>query len=31
MTGVRIFGPTVQVNGDPTGVAVALAALLITK
>lgn len=31
MTGVRIFGPTVQVNGDPTGAAVALAALLITK
>lgn len=30
-TGVRVFGPTVQINGDPTGVAVAAAALLITK
>jgi hypothetical protein len=30
-TGVRIFGPTVQVNGDPGGLAPAAAALLVTK
>ncbi|MEK4035906.1 phage baseplate assembly protein V [Methylocystis sp. IM3] len=30
-TGVRIFGPTVQVNGDPAGAAPAAAALLVTK
>jgi hypothetical protein len=31
MTGVRIFGPTVQVNGDPAGAVPAAAALLVTK
>ncbi|HEY0299986.1 MAG TPA: hypothetical protein VGC36_01545, partial [Rhizomicrobium sp.] len=31
MTGVRIFGPTVQVNGEPTGMVPAAAALLVTK
>jgi len=30
-TGVRIFGPTLQVNGDPTGAAPMAAALLVTK
>lgn len=31
MTGVRIFGPTVQFNGDPAGLVPAAAALLVTK
>lgn len=30
-TGVRMFGPTVQVNGTPDGMAVAAAALLVTQ
>lgn len=30
-TGVRIFGPTVQVNGDPAGAVPVAAALLVTK
>jgi hypothetical protein len=31
MTGVRIFGPTVQFNGDPPGLVPAACALLVTK
>ena len=31
MTGVRIFGPTVQFNGDPAGLVPPSCALLVTK
>lgn len=31
MTGVRIYGPTVQINGDPAGLAPMTAALLVTR
>jgi hypothetical protein len=30
-SGVRIFGPTVQVNGEPSGLVAAAAALLVTR